>query len=132
MGLIIAVVDDHESMRKAIIKGLRRSGLDIEQICEAKNGEEALAEFSHFNIDLAILDIHMPGMNGLQLIEQLKNSPFWSRIPCVFISGEEDQNKVAFAAQKGIGFIQKPFSQTTLAETIVNMLSEAFIEEKQT
>ena len=70
MGKKILVVDDALFMRRVIRKNLEGSGYqDIEEAC---SGEEALELFSREKPDLVLLDITMPGMSGLEVLEEIR------------------------------------------------------------
>ena len=72
MALNTLVVDDSSVMRSIIIKTLKLSGLPLGEIWEAKNGEEGLRILQDKWIDLALVDIHMPVMNGVEAVKAIK------------------------------------------------------------
>ena len=69
--LRVLVVDDSESVRRSICQILR-SQADIEVVCEAVDGSDALKQISQYHPDVVLLDITMPTMNGLEVAEILK------------------------------------------------------------
>ena len=78
----VLVVDDSAFMRKAISTMLRESP-DIEVVDTAKNGEDALLKVATLNLDVMTLDIDMPGMDGLTVLERvMKSHP----LPVVMVS----------------------------------------------
>ena len=104
----ILVADDEDIFRKLLCDFLKKDGYDV---IEANNGKDALNLFqSNGNtINLAILDVMMPGMNGLEVCKQIKYS--CANIPILILTakdGEEDQIQ-AFEAGAD-DYISKPFS----------------------
>ena len=84
----VLVVDDSAAIRKILTRVLRQTGMAIQTIHEAGDGQEALALVAQHRIDLVLSDINMPKMDGLQLLASLKASPQWQRIPVVMITTE--------------------------------------------
>src|ERR1035441_9520603 len=85
MDFDVLVVDDSAAIRKILTRVLRQTGMAIQTIREAGDGQEALAQVAQHRIDLVLSDINMPKMDGLQLLASLKASPQWQRIPVVMI-----------------------------------------------
>ena len=121
MALNVLVVDDSSVMREMVIKTLRLSGLALNQIRQAANGHEALAELNQQQIDLALVDINMPVMGGLELIERLRATPKFVKLPIIVVSTESSPALIEMLQQKGISFVHKPFSPESLSQTIVNV-----------
>lgn len=69
--LRVLVVDDNESVRRSISQILR-SQADIEVVCEAVDGADAVLKIGEHQPDVVLLDITMPGMNGLEVAETIK------------------------------------------------------------
>lgn len=69
--LRVLVVDDNESVRRSISQILR-SQADIEVVCEAVDGADAVRKIGEHQPDVVLLDITMPGMNGLEVAETIK------------------------------------------------------------
>ena len=72
--LNVLVVDDSAVMRAMVIKSLRLSGLPLNAVHEAGNGEEALQVLDAQWIDLALVDINMPVMNGEELLTRVRQT----------------------------------------------------------
>jgi DNA-binding NarL/FixJ family response regulator len=69
----ILVVDDHPVTRKAIC-GLLRSEPDFDVVCDATNGTDAVERAKNLQPDVVVLDINMPGMNGLEAARHIKDA----------------------------------------------------------
>lgn len=119
MGLNILVVDDSSVMRSIIIKTLKMTGLPLGDIWEAKNGEEGLRLLGEKWIDLALIDIHMPVMDGEEMINHLRDNEQYDNLPVIVISSESDPNKIEMMHKKGATFIHKPFKPETLKEVMI-------------
>ena len=83
----ILIVDDEVGARMALGALLRREGFDVH---EAATGDEALAECASFLPDLVLLDVLMPGMNGLEVCGRIKATPETRLTPVVLITGLSD------------------------------------------
>jgi two-component system, NarL family, nitrate/nitrite response regulator NarL len=96
--LKVLIADDHPLM----LQGLRRSleaSEKIEVVGEAHSGEEVLALVERRNPDLVLLDLHMPGLGGLDCIAELKRS--WPDVKTVVISASDDRASIDSALLAG-------------------------------
>ena len=122
----VLVVDDSAAIRKILTRVLRQTGMAIQTIHEAGDGQEALAVMALHRIDLVLSDINMPKMDGLQLLASLKASPQWQKIPVVMITTEGGETKVAEAVRLGAaGYVRKPFTADQIKEKLVGILEPA-------
>ena len=118
MALNILVVDDSAVMRKMIIKTIGMCGLPIGEIKQAGNGKEGLEELNKNWIDIVLLDINMPVMNGEEMIDEMQQDPEIKDIPVVVISTEGSSTRIDRLKGKGARFIQKPFTPEIIRDTI--------------
>jgi|SRR5215469_1735957 len=122
----ILVVDDSAAIRKILQRVLRQTGMAINTIHEAGDGEEALKLMKLQKIDLVLTDINMPHMDGLQLLAALRNSGEWAKIPVVMITTEGGEAKVAEAVRLGAtGYVRKPFTADQIKEKLAGILVPA-------
>ena len=122
----VLVVDDSAAIRKILTRVLRQTGMAIQTIHEAGDGQEALAVMALHRIDLVLSDINMPKMDGLQLLASLKASLQWQKIPVVMITTEGGETKVAEAVRLGAaGYVRKPFTADQIKEKLVGILEPA-------
>ncbi|NJN19835.1 MAG: response regulator [Oscillochloris sp.] len=109
----VLVVDDDESLRVFCTQTLRRAGFRVDAVGDAANALQTLQSVSY---DLVLLDIHMPDMDGLGLLEQIRARDI--HIPILIVSGMATVEQAATAMRLGArGLILKPFDPFELQET---------------
>ncbi|MBN2583750.1 MAG: response regulator [Planctomycetes bacterium] len=118
MALNVLVVDDSAVMRSMIIRTLEMAGVEVGEMLQASNGEEALKLLDENWIDLALVDINMPVMNGEQLIEEVRKRDAIADLPIIVVSTEGSQTRIERLQQKGAKFIHKPFTPETISEIV--------------
>ncbi|HBF42697.1 MAG TPA: response regulator [Desulfobacteraceae bacterium] len=118
MALNILIVDDSSVMRAMILKTMRMSGLPLGETYQASNGQEGLDALKDHWIDLVIVDINMPIMNGEEMIDNMREEPDMCDIPIVVISTEGSETRIERLKGKGASFIRKPFSPETIRDTV--------------
>ena len=105
MGLRVLVVDDDPQIRRAVQTSLRARGYEV---LSAGNGEAALDELATEAIDLVILDLSLPGMDGHEVIRRLRA---FSEVPVLVLSVRESQDDKIAALDAGADdYVTKPFS----------------------
>lgn len=119
MGLEILVVDDSSVMRKMIIRTLIMSGVSIGKIYEAGNGKEGLDVLDQNWIDLLFIDVNMPVMDGMEMLEKVRNQPDTRDLPVLIISTESNQQRIKMINENRAGFVHKPFTPEKLREKII-------------
>ncbi|GLI33544.1 response regulator [Desulforhabdus amnigena] len=125
MSYNILIVDDSGSMRKIIKKILLVSGFDLGEWWEAENGQAALKILQDHWVDLVLSDLHMPVMNGLELLQALKKEKNWSDLPVVFITTESNENRLNELLALGArGYIRKPFRPETIHAHLSEIMGE--------
>jgi two-component system nitrogen regulation response regulator NtrX len=115
----ILVVDDERSVRDSLEMIL---AYEKYEVCKAANGKEALAILQKGeSVDVALVDIKMPGMDGIELLEKIKAS--FGDVEVVIISGHADIQTAVEAVKKGAyDFLAKPLDQDRVLITIHNVL----------
>jgi two-component system, chemotaxis family, chemotaxis protein CheY len=121
MALNVLVVDDSAVMRAMVIKTLRLSGLPLNAIHEAGNGAEALQVLDEQWVDLALVDINMPVMNGEELLTRIRQNPDTADLPIVVVSTAGSETRIHAIREHGAEFVHKPFSPEELRETILHI-----------
>jgi len=87
----ILIVEDSAIIREPMTKLLRFEGYDV---VPAANGIEALAILKQRSIDLILLDVMMPRMSGITLLEKIRASPAWHKMPVVAMTGVMDSGQL--------------------------------------
>lgn len=121
MALNVLVTDDSSVMRSMIIKTLRLSGLPLGDIFQASNGAEGLDALDTNWIDLALVDINMPVMDGEEMIDRVRKNPETADLAVVVVSTESSETRINLLERKGAKFVHKPFTPESLRKTIVQM-----------
>ena len=111
---LVTIVDDDELFRRSVERLVRSAGFRVETFGSA---EDFLERGNLDGTACAILDMKLPGMNGLELQRQLMMRP--RLVPIVFVSGHEDALMRANALRAGaIAFLKKPFDDSTLLDAL--------------
>ncbi len=116
----ILIVDDFSTMRR-IIKNLLRD-LGFNNTVEADDGSTALPILKNGGIDFLVTDWNMPGMSGLELLEQVRADPQLNKLPVLMVTAEAKREQIIRAAQAGVnGYVVKPFTAAVLKEKIAKI-----------
>ncbi len=118
----ILVVEDHSAVRILLSNYLGKTF----NVRTTSDGYEALAWINEGNVpDLIILDIIMPGLNGIEFLTNIRNSGFFRYVPVVVVSAEEDKELIEKCIELGInGYLQKPFNPSELQSKILTILKK--------
>jgi len=112
----VLVVDDHNILRVGILSLLEEAE-DIEVVGEAADGQEALEKLSDLQVDVILLDLVMPRLDGLQVIQELKRIRCPARV--LVLSSYNDEDRVFSAIQGGaLGYLVKNTSADELLKAI--------------
>lgn len=110
----VAIVDDEEGIRKALSRLLRASGLEAESYA---NGQEFLDAAARHRPDCVVLDLHMPGMSGLQVLRKLKAAG--QRLSVVVITAHDEPETRERCIDAGAcAYLRKPLEDRLLLNAI--------------
>jgi two-component system response regulator ChvI len=113
----IALVDDDRNILASVSMTLEAEGFAVKTYTD---GAEALRALSTTPVDLAVLDIKMPRMDGMELLEKLRRT---SDLPVIFLTSKDDEVDELMGLRMGADdYIKKPFSQRLLIERIRTLL----------
>jgi len=116
----ILIVEDSRALMLKLATGLRQRGYEVD---EADTGEDAMTLGLNRKFDLAVIDIHMPGISGIELAEQLKRE---ANMPFMFVSADDDSEVVKQATAHGaLGYLVKPLEVAQMVPAIETALALA-------
>jgi two-component system, OmpR family, aerobic respiration control protein ArcA len=116
----ILVVEDDDIMRKSLHRIFATEGYNVIAVESAAELTNVLSESS---IDLILLDVGLPWVNGFELAEMMKNHRETRSIPIVFLSGHSDQEMIRKGFSVGAhDYITKPFDIETVKKTVKTLL----------
>jgi two-component system chemotaxis response regulator CheY len=125
------IVDDSAVMRKVIERALYQAGLELTEVLQASNGEEALQmlrdnQAASTPLALILSDINMPVMDGLQFLETRRQENLAQGVPVVMITTEGNETFVLRAIAAGAqGYICKPFTAEQVKVRVLPLLRAA-------
>ena len=129
MGLNILVVDDSATMRAMIRKTLQMSGLPVGCLHQAANGKEALEVLDREWVDVVLVDINMPVMGGLEMIDCVRKNPALSNLAIVVVSTESSGTRIEEIRGKGAKFIHKPFTPERVREVLHELMGDITVAD---
>lgn len=121
--LHVAVVDDEEPVRKALGRLLESVGMTVETFT---GGGAFLDSLGNHRPDCLVLDLHMPGMSGFELMERLKG-----RVPVVVITGQDSPEAEMRSIDAGAGiYLRKPVNGHQLIEAIRSVIARTALPDR--
>lgn len=114
----ILIADDDREQRAGVIELV--TGLGVE-VLEAESGDEALSILRRCRVALALLDNHMPGCTGLQILTLVRTETLG--VPCILLSGEANEIMCKSALQEGaVAVFKKPYTPRLLRDEVRRVL----------
>ena len=122
MGVIL-VVDDEPVTQLMLGLMLQRSNY---KVITAVDGQDAMNHLANEKIDLAIIDVNMPKMDGMTMLQRLRADKRFEKLPVIMFTAQGQERIRQEAAQKGAtGFLTKPASSTEVTNTVARFLTMA-------
>ena len=117
----VLIVDDDDMMLQ-MAEYILSKDTDL-RILKANSGMQCIGTLQQEIVDLVLLDIQMPGMDGLRTMELIRKREDWKDIPVIFMTATSDRNTVVKASQLGVaGYIKKPFLPQDLVQRVETAL----------
>ena len=123
----VAVVDDEESVRKALKRLLRAAGLEAEGFA---SGQDFLDGTAKRRPDCAVIDLHMPGMSGLQLLERIGEMPVRPHVVIITAHDQPESRKQCLAAGAS-AYLRKPLDDRLLLNAISAAVGQAAAQARR-
>jgi DNA-binding response OmpR family regulator len=122
----ILLVDDEDSVQKLLSYPLERDGF---RVLAAKDGEEALAKFAQEPVDLVVLDLMLPKLDGLEVCKRLRAQ---STVPIIMLTARDDELDKVLGLELGADdYITKPFSIREFRSRVRALLRRASLPAQQ-
>ncbi len=119
----ILLVDDEESVQKLLTYPLERDGY---RVVQARDGEEALARFGQQPVDLVVLDVMLPKLDGLEVCKRLRTT---STVPIIMLTARDDELDKVLGLELGADdYITKPFSIREFRSRVRALLRRAGLQ----
>jgi len=115
MAAKILIVDDSATVRQQVALAMAQANFEVIEAVDGLDGKEKIEQVA--GLGLVVCDINMPRLNGIEMIEQVKQDPRFAKLPILVLTTEGDQALIARAKRAGAaGWIVKPFK----ADRLVN------------
>ena len=120
-GAAVLGVEDDDDLRGVLSTAIARAG---HSVLQARDGAEALTAIERDRVDLVVLDLGMPNVNGFEVLERLKTPDGGTSVPVVVVSGGDRSTAEPRALRLGATvYLTKPVEATALTEEITRLLS---------
>lgn len=122
MKKVILIADDSSTVRKFVSFSLV---MDEFEVITAVDGMDALEKMSQMNIDLAIVDLNMPNMDGFELIKTIRESEDYKDLPVIILSSERgEESKVRGKNVGANAYLEKPFNTKMIQYQVSKFLND--------
>ena len=126
---LITIVEDEEDIVKLVSHHLKREGFKVK---EFHNGRDFLSYIESVVPDLAVLDIMLPGIDGLEICRILKNKSTTSSVPIIMLTAKASEADVVVGLELGADdYIVKPFSPRELVARVKTVLRRTGVKESE-
>ena len=116
----VLIADDEKDIRRLIVFTLQRAGFEI---VEASDGKQALEEATRHELDVIVLDVMMPHMDGYEVCRRLRSNPSTANVPVLFLSAKGQNYEIGEGLNAGAtDYIVKPFVPRDLAAKVKQMV----------
>ena len=117
MMIKVLLADDHQIVREGLRRIIEESGDPMEVVAEAADGNEAISKTLDTRPDVAVVDISMPGMDGLEVVAQLK--ALAPSMPVLILTMHDEEQYVVRAVESGaMGYVTKQAAPEQLVDAV--------------
>ena len=125
----VLVVDDEADLAELVSYNLKKEGFDVDS---AFDGEEALSKLGKVNYSLVILDLMLPGIQGMEICKILRNNPATARLPVIMLTAKgEELDKIIGLEMGADDYMTKPFSFPELLARHRSCVPETESEDRE-
>lgn len=125
MGYTVLLVDDSDTIRGALVKAFSMAKLPMDEIIQARDGQEALETLRRKWVDIVLTDINMPRMGGEELLRAVKADPSLRDIPVAVISTEGSRTRIDALKEVGMAdYLRKPCRPEEIRDLLHRVLGE--------
>ena len=118
----ILIVDDSATIRKLLAYILKRKNYVI---AEAEDGIDAMEKLSHVQVDLVIVDLNMPNMDGIEFVRNLRDNYYYMDTPIIMLTTTKDDKLKKDAFDAGVNmFLNKPVQPNFLLYKVESLLQD--------
>jgi len=126
---LVLVVDDHEIIRTLLERSLRIQG---HRVLAVASGPEALACLEQHPVELVLLDMMMPEMSGMEVLDRIKANPNTQHIPVLILSADSDTDRIAACINLGAeDYLVKPFTPVILKARVTRCLEKYRLQMRE-
>jgi DNA-binding response OmpR family regulator len=122
MGQKVLIVDDEVNIVISLEFLMEQAGYTVDV---ARTGDEALHKLAHFQPDLVLLDVMLPGVNGFDLCQRIRQTPQWQAMKIIMLTAKGRDVEITKGLALGANaYITKPFSTKALLAEVQSQLTE--------
>jgi two-component system chemotaxis response regulator CheY len=125
MNYRILIVDDSPLLRATARRAVLHAGVPAAGVREARDGREALEQLAREPVDIVLLDINMPVMDGYQFVEEKAKNPAWAGVKVALVTTEGNRKRLERMTELGVvHYLRKPFEPEDLRELVATLFRE--------
>ncbi len=118
----VLIIDDSPTIRKLLAYILKKKNYII---AEAEDGMDAMEKLSHVQVDLVIVDLNMPNMDGIEFVKGLRDNYYYMDTPVIMLTTTKDEKLKKDAFEAGVNmFLNKPVQPGVLLYKVESFLQE--------
>ena len=126
MNLTLLIVDDSRILRASMKRAVIQAGIEEDRVFEAENGEVALQVARDEDIDIVLLDLNMPVMDGAAFVKEVRADPVLKDLTVVLVTTEANEERLDRLEVLGVqGYLHKPFEPEQLRMLVRDLLGTA-------